>query len=56
MKFRCLECGNIFDEDEIKSISDYRGEFWGMPCYENVEVSPCCSGDFEAVKEEDEDE
>lgn len=56
MKYKCCNCGNIFDEDEIKCISDYRGEFWGFPAYEDVEVSPCCNEDFEEYEEEEENE
>ena len=44
--FKCLNCGKLFDEGELKIVSEPRGEFWGMPCYENVEVSPCCNDDF----------
>lgn len=52
MKCICCNCGKVFDEKKIKIISEYRGEFWGMPSYENVEVSPCCEDDFDEVKED----
>lgn len=45
-KFICLECGNVFDEDDIVSWSESRGEFWGVACSETVSGSPCCEGDY----------
>ena len=45
-KFVCLECGHVFDEDEIVTWQDSRGECWGVPCSEEVGGCPCCLGDF----------
>lgn len=43
MFYRCLECGEIFDEpDEIR---ENVGEFWGTPAYESFNVCPCCKSD-----------
>lgn len=53
MKCICCNCGKIFEEKEIKIISEYRGEYWGIPCFEeNIEVSPCCEDLFDNVEEE----
>lgn len=46
MKFVCLECGCIFDEDEIAVWQEDRGEFWGIPCFETVSGCPVCKGDY----------
>lgn len=42
--FKCNCCGETFEAP--KMITESRGEFWGMPCYENIAVSPCCEEDF----------
>ena len=44
--FICLECGRIFNEDEIDVWEESRGEFWGMPCSETVDGCPSCGGDY----------
>lgn len=56
MKFICNECGNIFDEDEVCKMQDYRGEYWGTPAYEEISVCPYCHGDFEEYHEEEGEE
>lgn len=43
--YKCCECGKLFEEPD--TIQEYRGEFWGTPAYEPVDVSPCCEADFE---------
>lgn len=53
---KCCECGQIFDEDDILYVDEYRGEFWGAPAYEKMAYSPCCESDFEDYEPEDEDE
>lgn len=53
-KYRCCECGKIFDEDDIKVVEEDRGEFWGMPCTETCYYSPCCEWDYEEIYEDDE--
>ena len=55
-KYRCCECGEIFDEDEIKVVEEDRGEFWGMPCTETMYYSPCCMDDFDDAYEDDEED
>lgn len=39
----CQDCGCLFDSPKI--IKESRGEFWGMPCYEDVSVCPSCGSD-----------
>lgn len=53
--FRCRKCGKLFDECDVKVIDEYRGEFWGFPCYETLYLSPCCGSDFEDVDEIEEE-
>lgn len=55
-KYRCCECGKIFDEDNIKVVEEDRGEFWGMPCTETMYYSPCCMDDFDDAHEDEEEE
>ena len=53
--YRCKECGNLFDEDDVKIVEESRGEYWGFPCYEKMRLSPCCECNFEdAYETEDE--
>ncbi len=59
-KYRCSDCGNIFAEDEIETVRESRGEFWGAPAYETVSVCPYCHSDefdeFNENEEGDEDD
>lgn len=56
MKYRCLECGEVFEESELLEVMESRGEFWGFPCAEHMYYSPCCIGDYEELNEEEEGE
>lgn len=56
MLFKCCNCGNIFEEDEIIIRQESRGEFWGAPCYEEMVYSPCCEYDYTEYREEDDEE
>lgn len=48
---KCLECGKVFEDDEIAHWQEIRGEFWGEPAYEDVSGCPYCQGDYEeAIK------
>lgn len=42
----CLECGHIFDEDDIETWSEGRGEYWGTPCHEKMSGCPQCKGSY----------
>lgn len=48
--YRCLECGNLFEEGEQARWSESRGEFWGAPCSEEMSGCPLCKGDYEEIK------
>lgn len=49
--FKCNECENEFCYPEV--YRECRGEFWGMPAYEEVGRCPVCgSDDFEEVTDE----
>ena len=55
-QFICADCNNIFGEDEIETVQEDRGEFWGQRCYETLEVCPFChSCDIEEYVEKDEE-
>lgn len=53
-QFICADCNNIFGEDEIATVREDRGEFWGQRCFENISVCPFCHSD--AIDEYNEDE
>lgn len=42
----CTECRHIFDDDDVAIWEESRGEYWGMPCYEEVSGCPRCKGDY----------
>lgn len=42
----CLECGHVFDEEDVDVVRSYLGECWGQDCYESEACSPCCHDDF----------
>lgn len=51
----CNDCGCEFEEP--KTVNDYRGEFWGVPCYEALSECPNCgSDDIEEDDESDDEE
>lgn len=50
-RFKCEDCGKLFGYPKI--IKESRGEYWGIPCQEDVGVCPHCgSGFFYEVEEE----
>lgn len=55
-KYRCCNCGRLFDYDELKKVEEGRGEYWGIPCYETMYYSPCCQDDYEEAYEDDEED
>ena len=49
--FKCNDCENEFCYPEV--YRECRGEFWGMPAYEEVGRCPVCgSDDFEEAMDE----
>lgn len=41
--YKCNDCGAEFDEPE--TYSEYMGEFWGFPAYEEFGRCPVCESD-----------
>lgn len=57
MKYKCYNCGKIFDEEDSGFKRELVGEFWGAPAYESVMVCPeCRSDDLDEYTEEEEEE
>lgn len=53
--FICIDCNRTFDESELASWNEDRGEFWGQRCYETMQGCPFChSCDYEEYKESEE--
>ncbi len=50
----CNDCGKVFEDDELATWEESRGEFWGMPCTETMTGCPFCHGDVEEYKESEE--
>jgi hypothetical protein len=46
----CKECGDVFNQFEVDTWEEDRGEFWGMPCYERMSGCPNCRGDYVEAK------
>ncbi len=47
MIYKCLDCGNIFEDGEQARWSESRGEYWGASCSEEMSGCPLCKGDYE---------
>ena len=47
MAYKCLKCGNIFEEGEQARWSESRGEYCGTPCSETMSGCPLCKGEYE---------
>lgn len=45
--YKCLECGNLFEEGEQATWQESRGEFWGSPCNKTLSGCPVCKGEYE---------
>lgn len=57
MLYKCLDCGEVFEEEEAGTIRESRGEFWGEPCYESMMCCPYCHSMYlEETYEYDEEE
>lgn len=44
-KYKCCECGLVFNEDEADTRHDLVGEFWGAPAYMDFTICPKCGSD-----------
>lgn len=38
----CTDCGAKLDDEDIKTATESRGEFWGAPCSETIVVGVHC--------------
>ncbi len=47
MSYKCLECGHIFENGEEAVWNENRGEYWGVPSYEEMSGCPLCKGNYE---------
>lgn len=55
MMYKCNDCDAIFENP--KCVSEYRGEYWGAPAYEDMYYCPeCGSDDYEEYREEEDEE
>lgn len=44
-KYRCTDCGAVFNRDEADSRHECWGEFWGAPAYNDIPICPECRSD-----------
>lgn len=51
MSFICMDCGRIFEDEEQKTWSESRGEFWGVSCSEEMSGCPDCGGDYDEAEQ-----
>lgn len=40
----CEKCGRELDDEDLHSVWESRGEFWGAPCSENILIGYKCGG------------
>ena len=40
--YKCLDCGSVFDESDIKQVEEYMGECHGAPAFEYWNACPFC--------------
>ncbi len=44
-KYRCCNCGAVFNKEDAKFRQEYVGEFWGIPTYDSYMECPECDSD-----------
>lgn len=49
--YKCLRCGRKFDNKELTTVPQYRGEYQGMAAYEDESFCPVCGYDVECCSE-----
>ena len=49
MKYKCLNCGCVFEDGEQYRWTETVGEYCGAPAYETMSGCPACQGDFEKM-------
>lgn len=45
MRYICMECGHVFNEDDFASVSEDRGFVGNARAYEGIAVCPQCHSD-----------
>jgi hypothetical protein len=54
MRLRCLNCEEVFDEDELVTIKGDRYEHFGFTgCTSSKGCPVCCNDEIEEVRKED---
>ena len=56
LKYKCGNCGLVFNEDEADTRHENIGDFWGSPSYTDFVICPKCRSDEIGEFEEGEDE
>lgn len=56
-RYKCESCGREFDGDEMATVQEHVGDFWGAPAYESWGACPDCkSTDIYELEEDEEDD
>ena len=50
MRFKCYDCGHLFEEGE-EAVWYESGEFWGAPFQQRMSGCPYCHGAYGEVSE-----
>ena len=45
--YKCVECGHIFEDGEEAIWEEPKGEYWGIPCSQEMSGCPVCGGNYE---------
>ena len=53
--WRCLDCGSVFDETDVKMIRECMGDAYGSPAYETWNACPFCESTDIEMYDPDED-
>ena len=49
--FICNGCGKTFEKNSIKTWEEDRGEYWGVPCVEEMSGCPYCGESYTEAKQ-----
>lgn len=49
--YKCMECGNLFEDGEEKMWREDMGEYFGSPCYMEMKGCPACGGAYDDVEQ-----
>ena len=48
--YKCTDCGHIFEDGEEKVTTEYLGECFGFPAYDEFSSCPSCGGDYDKAE------